>query len=69
MNNNTVEFAVRAMCFMPYTHILVRTRKDRRIDVLGGGRMIDIIKRYGDLEIVRSFVSEDTLYIDVKNIK
>lgn len=66
---NTVEYAVRCMCFLPYTHIIVRSRGADGIEIMGGGRMRDIISRYGTLEIERSFVSGDTLFIDVKSEK
>lgn len=64
--SNTVEFAVRSMCFLPYTHIIVRQRKASGIEPLGGGGLSKVLSRYGSMIVERSFVVGDTLYIDVQ---
>ena len=64
--SNTVEFAVKSMCFLPYTHIIVRRRGSAGIEPLGGGDLSKVLSRYGSMIVERSFVVDDTLYIDVE---
>lgn len=66
MDNNTVGFALRSMCFLPYTHIVVRRHSPGGVEVLGGGYLGRVLSRYGGMELERSFISNNILYVDVK---
>lgn len=58
--NNTLSFALASMMFCEFTHIVVcRRLPGRRLDYLGGGNPYKMIKRYGDLKIVSSIITND----------
>lgn len=66
--NNTLRFALSSMMFVDYVHIVViRMSPGKSPETLGGGRVSTILRRYGDLTVLRSSVtSEGILQIIVK---
>lgn len=67
-NNNSVRFALLSMGFEPYTHIVVRTRKDGHIDTLGGSlNLSTILSRYGNMTVEKSCIVDNVLYVDVNS--
>lgn len=61
----TVEFCLKSMCFMPFTHIVVRMSTPHGVKILGGGDYEKILRRFSSKRVVRSSVSDNVLYIDV----
>lgn len=63
---NTVKWVVQCMGLMPFTHIIVRKRGEKGIVALGGScNTSEILARYGEMEVERSFIVDDILYFDV----
>lgn len=60
-----VEFCLKSMCFMPYTHIVVREVSAKGCNILGGGYYDKVLTRFRTRKVVRSSVSGNVLYIDV----
>lgn len=62
-----LDFVIRCMGFLPYTHIIVRERDSEGIiQTLGGGYIDKVLKRYGSRQIERSSIVDGILYIDLK---
>lgn len=60
-----VEFCLKSMCFMPYTHIVVRESTGKGTNVLTYGTYDKVLSRYGTRKVISSDVSNDRLYITV----
>lgn len=61
----TVEFCLKSMCFMQFTHIVVRMVTPNGHKVLGGGDYQKILRRFSGKRVCSSSVSDNVLYIDV----
>lgn len=66
MENKTLKYALECMCVSSYVHVIVRARDFEGVRPIGGGTARDMISRYGQLQVTRSFVVDNMLYVDVE---
>lgn len=64
-----VEFCLKSMCFMPYTRVVVREMAPGSAPVpLGSGYYDKVMRKFGTRKVVRSYVSGDSLFMDVSPV-
>ncbi len=56
--NNQLSFALASMAFEEYTHIVVLHRvPGQGLQLLGGGSCSSVLRRFGDLKVLRSCIT------------
>ena len=59
--NCTLSFALASMMYDPWTHIVVCERvPGKGLYVVGGGHLLDIIRRFGSRKVVASRISSES---------
>lgn len=66
MKNETLDYALKSMCLLQRTHVVIRTRDKEGVHPIGGGIVPDVLSRYGHLIVTRSMIVDNMLYVDVQ---
>lgn len=61
-----VRWVLLSLGLEEFTHVSIRRHKKNGIEYVGGGRVSDMINRYGDLIITDSWICDNILCIYVE---